>query len=213
MRHIAWILWRGILILALFVGLIFFIIKIQSDPFIKSQSDLPHAQTVIVLGAGLLSNGKPSGVLKDRLEIAIALYNGGKVEKILVTGDNSRLSYNEVNPSRDYLLIRGIPDKDIFLDHAGFDTYSSMYRAQEVFLVDTAIIVTQSFHLPRAVFTARRLGITAYGTPADQHAYRIKNNLRELLADVKAVYDVVYGRIPKYLGKDIPITGDGRLDN
>ncbi|MCF7843354.1 YdcF family protein [Candidatus Gracilibacteria bacterium] len=114
-----------------------------------------------------------------------------------------------VNPARDYLLTQGVRDADIFLDHAGFDTYSSMYRAHEIFRVESAIIVTQSFHLPRSVFIARRLGINAYGTPADQNPYGFKNNIREVFANVKAYLDILYGRIPKYLGEEIPITGNG----
>src|SRR6185295_18531017 len=97
----------------------------------------------------------------------IELYKAGTVSKILVSGDNSTVSHNEVNPVRDYLLASGIPDRDIFLDHAGFDTYSTMYRARDIFGVASILIATQSFHLPRAVFIARALGVDAYGVDAD----------------------------------------------
>lgn len=190
---------------------IFLDIQIESYRYIhQDMQKLPQAQTALVLGAGLLTNGKLSPIFKDRIDIAIILYKAGKVTKILVSGDDGTETHNEVNPAREYLLAQGIKDNDIFLDHAGFDTYSSMYRARDVFRVTSATIVTQSFHLPRSVFIARRLGITAYGTPADQHPYSFKNNVREVFADVKAFFNVTYNRIPKYLGDEIPITGNGR---
>ncbi len=191
-----------------FVTLTFIIVQIESWQYIASTSnELPKTYTAIVLGAGLLQNEKLSPIFKDRVDIAIGLYRKGKVETILVAGDDGSITYNEVNPARDYLLTQGIPSEVIFLDHAGFDTYSSMYRARDIFLVKDAIIVTQSFHLPRAIFIARRLGIHAYGLPADQHTYLFKNNVREVLADVKAVFNIMYNRTPKYLGDEIPITG------
>jgi SanA protein len=163
-----------------------------------------------VLGAGLLTNGKLSLIFKDRIDTAVMLYKAGKVDTILVSGDDGTTTYNEVNPAREYLLTQAISSDDIFLDHAGFDTYSSMYRARDVFRVESAIIVTQSFHLPRSIFIARRLGINAYGVPADQHPYSFKNNIREVFATVKAYLNIVYNRIPKYLGEEIPITESGR---
>ncbi len=200
--------WRFGVALILFVALIYAVVSLEADPYIQDIEALPHVRTAIVLGAGISSTGKVSDVLKDRLDGAIALYRTGVVDVILVSGDNGTLEHNEVKPSREYLLTNNIPSDVIFLDHAGFDTYSSMYRAREVFLVDKAIIVTQPFHLSRAVFIARRLGIEAYGLASDQHRYSIKYSLRELLANVKAFSDVLYGRIPKYLGDEIPITGD-----
>lgn len=191
-----------------FIVFVFIIIKLESDPYIKeTRQELPKAYTAIVLGAAILKNGTLSTIFKDRVDIAIDLYKEGYVETILVAGDDGTNNYNEVNPARDYLLIHGIPSEAIFLDHAGFDTYSSMYRARDIFLVKDAIVVTQSFHLPRAVFIARRLGIQAYGIPSDQHTYRFKNNIRETLANVKALLNVMYNRKPKYLGEEIPITG------
>ena len=127
----------------------------------------PNAQVVLIPGAAILINGGLSPIFTDRVNTAIQLYEAKKVSKILVSGDNSTVSHNEVNPVRKYLLAKGIPDEDIFLDHAGFDTYSSMYRARDVFGVISMIIATQSFHLPRAVFIARHLGMNAFGINAD----------------------------------------------
>lgn len=187
---------------------LFIVIQLQSESYITTnRKDLPSSQTAIVLGAGLITSSKLSPIFKDRVDIAVTLYKEGKVKTILVTGDDGTPTHNEVNPARDYLLTQGVPSEAIFLDHAGFDTYSSMYRARDVFLTKSAIIVTQSFHLPRSVFIARRLSVDAYGTPADQHPYNFKNNIREIFADMKAVIDIIRNRIPKYLCEEIPITG------
>lgn len=186
-------------------------INLRTSTYIwKDVENVPATKVAVVLGAFILPDGTLSVVLRDRVDTAIALYEAKKVEKILVTGDNSSLSYNEVNPVRLYLLDKGIPDKNIFLDHAGFDTYSSMYRARDIFKADSMTIVTQSFHLPRSVFIARALGMDAQGMSADKRSYKRRNYRRELLANVKAVINLVTDREPKYLGKEIPLTGDGR---
>ena len=173
--------------------------------------ELPHAQAAVVLGALIMPDGTLSPVLQDRVDMAVRLYKAGIVGNILVTGDNSSLAYNEVNPVRLYLLAQDIPDKDIFLDHAGFNTYSSMYRARDIFLTKKIIVVSQSFHVPRAVYIARALGIEAYGIDADQGYYLMKNYAREVVADLKATFDLIIKTQPKYLGEEIPITGDGRI--
>lgn len=170
----------------------------------------PTAEVALIPGAALARNGTPSPIFIDRANIAIALYKAGKVAKILVSGDNSTLSHNEVNPMRLYLLSQEIPDQDIFLDHAGFDTYSTMYRARSIFGISSVLIATQSFHLPRAVFIALNLGMEAYGVNADKGHILLRNYIREVLADEKAVFDLLLNRKPKYLGDTIPITEDGR---
>ena len=169
----------------------------------------PATQAVLIPGAAILIDGGLSPIFRDRADAAITLYEAGKVAKILVSGDNSTVSHNEVNPVRKYLLAKGIPDQDIFLDHAGFDTYSSMYRARAVFGVSSMLVVSQSFHLPRAVFIARRLGIEAYGMSADAGNILLRNYVREAVANEKAVLDLLFRREPKYLGEPIPILGDG----
>src|SRR5665811_16553 len=154
-------------------------------------------EVAVILGASILTNGHLSPVLRDRVDTAIELYEAKKVDNILVTGDNSTVAYNEVNPVRLYLMEQGIPDKDIFLDHAGFDTYSSLYRARDIFLASSMTIVTQSFHLPRSVFIARKLGINAYGMNADQGNYKRMNYIREIFANEKAVMNLFFNREPK----------------
>jgi SanA protein len=169
---------------------------------------VPHAEAALVLGASV-SHGKPSPILGERADVAIALYRAGTVGKILVTGDNGELSHDEVTPVRNYLLQAGIPAGDIFLDHAGFDTYSSMYRAKAVFEARSVIVVTQDFHLPRALFIARHLGLDSYGVVAAGGERSLHDYLREVPASVKALIDIALRREPKYLGAPIPLTGDG----
>jgi SanA protein len=172
--------------------------------------DAPSAEVALIPGAAILQNGALSSIFLDRVDMAITLYEAGKVSKILVSGDNSTDSHNEVNPVRLYLIDEGIPAEDIFLDHAGFDTYSTMYRARDIFGVTSLIVTTQSFHLPRSVFIARRLGMEAYGADADRGDILFRNYVREMLANEKAVLDLMFNRKPKFLGEKVPILGDGR---
>jgi SanA protein len=188
-----------------------------SDKYIAATiEEAPKAQVAVVLGALVFRDGRLSYVLADRVDTAIDLYRKKKVDKILLTGDHGRVSYDEVNAMRRYALKHGIPPEDVFMDHAGFSTYESMFRARDVFRVKSAIIVTQRFHLARSVYTARALGIDAMGVEADRHIYihPLLNNAREILARTKAFIDVnITHPNPKFLGPQIPITGDGRLTN
>jgi SanA protein len=211
----AWARSRGELLAAALVVLVLLVLAVpivmrqSTAPYIYTAVDAaPQVQAALVLGASV-AGGEPSPILIARTDTAIALYEAGKVGKILVTGDNSALSHDEVTPVRKYLLDAGIPAEDIFLDHAGFDTYSSMYRARSVFGVSSLIIVTQDFHLPRAVFIARSLGLAAYGFPAREDQGNVYNYVREIPASIKAAYDLLTRRVPEYLGPAIPISGDG----
>ncbi|MEK7093343.1 MAG: ElyC/SanA/YdcF family protein [Patescibacteria group bacterium] len=206
----AYIQWAavGIATVAVLAGLTAVGMRLAERPFTYvSVSDVPQAQAAIILGASIV-RGVPSPVLRSRADGAIALYDAGKVGKILMTGDNGALSYDEVTPVRKYLLEAGISAGDIFLDHAGFDTYSSMYRARNVFQADSVIIVTQDFHLPRALFIARHLGMEAYGYVAEGEG-TWNEYMREIPASGKALLNLFTRRVPKYLGDVIPITGDG----
>jgi SanA protein len=171
-------------------------------------NDVPKTDVALVLGASV-RGGKPSPVLARRAQTAVELYLKGKVSKILVTGDNGALTHDEVTPVRKFLIDAGIPAGDIFLDHAGFDTYSSMYRARDVFLADSVTIVTQDFHLPRALFIARHLGMEAYGVAAEGGEGTGRDYTREIPASIKAMLNLFTRRVPKYLGETIPLSGDG----
>lgn len=206
---------RYLIILTLtLLGVIVFsntIILFKSRAFITPNiADLAPAQVVIILGAGVLEDGSLTPIFKERVDTAVKIYRQGVVRKILVSGDNGTRNYNEVSPAHAYLIESGIPPEDIFLDYAGFDTYDTMYRARVVFGVDSAIVVTQSFHLPRAIFIADSLGIKVEGIYPKNDRGGWRNSLREVLSRVKAVFDVGFKSTPTYLGEQIPITGDGR---
>ena len=167
------------------------------------------ADCILILGAGVWGDS-PSPMLRERLETGAALYRAGAAEKILVTGDNGSVDYNEVQVMEDYLAEElGVPRKDIVRDHAGFSTYESMYRAKEIFCVESAVVVTQKYHLFRAVYIAQRLGIRACGADAEKTAYSGKEGreIRECLARIKDFYYCILKPLPKYLGEKIPISG------
>ena len=173
----------------------------------------PRAQAALVLGALVERGGRPSPMLRDRIRAAAELYHAGRVEKVLASGDHGRLEYDEVNVMRRELLRLGVPDGDVFTDHAGFDTWDSVVRARRIFGVDSALIVSQGFHLPRAVWLARRAGLDVHGVAADVGGYggQSRNGaIREIVARTKAAADVVTGAEPRFLGNEIPITGDSR---
>lgn len=170
------------------------------------------ADAVIILGAYVRPDGALSWILRDRLDTGLELYRAGLAPKILVSGDHGQKNYNEVQAMKDYLLDHDVPAQDIFMDHAGFDTYDSLYRARDIFQVKSAIIVTQNFHLPRALYIARRLGIETQGVQARlYYPWWYANTIRDSLARVKAYLDVeILKSKPRHLGEIIPISGDGR---
>lgn len=211
MKRFFFFIVKGFCLLIIFILVVNVIIYVKTKPYIyKDVTEAPNAQVALIPGAAILQDGTLSSIFIDRADMAIKLYETKKVSKILVSGDNSTISHNEVNPVRLYLISKGIPDQDIFLDHAGFDTYSAMYRARDIFGVSSILITTQSFHLPRAVFIARWLGIKAYGANADIGHILFRNYVREVFANEKAIFNLIFNREPKYLGEKIPITGDGR---
>lgn len=170
---------------------------------------LPNAYTAIVLGASVKSNGNLSVILRDRVESALFLYNEGKVKRFLLSGDNGSKNYNEPKAMKKYLIERGVPEDHIYLDYAGFDTYDTMYRSSAVFEVESAIVVTQEFHLARALYIANNLNLNYYGYTGDKRAYAHEEYQarREFLANVKAYLELTLGKKPTYLGSKIPIMG------
>ena len=174
----------------------------------SKESVLPrNADCIIVLGAGLKPDGTPNHMLRDRLDLAINLYEAGICKKLLLTGDHGTNGYDEVNAMKDYVLARGVKKENVYLDHAGFSTYDSMYRAKEVFWVEKAIVVTQKYHLYRAVYIGNGLGIDIYGMNSDPYIYvgQTARNIREYLARVKDVFSVAFKVKPEYLGEKIDI--------
>lgn len=205
------------LIFAIFFVLIQLYVNSYARPYVFTDKDkLPKCDAVMVLGASVYSDGTPSPVLSDRLLYAYEIYTSGKAGKIIVSGDHATTDYDEVNAMKNYLLNLGVNDEDIFMDHAGFDTYDSMYRAKEFFKISSLIISTQGFHIKRAVYIANKLGIKAYGYPCeDKKAYNMAYlNVRESLARVKAVIETdILKRKSKLEGEAIPIWGSGSLTN
>lgn len=169
---------------------------------------------ILVLGAGL-RNGKPSPVLKDRLDMAYKLYEDGYSEKIIVSGDHGKKYYDEVNVMKNYLLDKGVDSNNIFMDHAGFSTYDSVYRAKEIFLANKIIIVTQQFHLYRSLYIAKQLKLDAVGVSATLRDYSgsFKFEIREILARDKDFVKSIFKPEPKYLGDTISVFGDGNATN
>jgi len=174
-----------------------------------SVDDVPVRRVAIVFGAEVKKDGTPSAVLRDRVETAVELYKNGKVEKLLMSGDNRFVDYNEPEAMRQYAVSLGVPDEAIVLDYAGRRTYDTCYRAKEIFQVDSAILVTQGFHLPRSLFLCNSFGVEAIGVKADNYYYlkrlRLVWYIRETLATMQAVWDVYVAHPLPVLGEPEPI--------
>lgn len=182
--------------------------------YVVEAQDCPVRTAAIVPGAYVSPEGRLCEMLADRVKTAVELYQNNRVKKIIMTGDHGRKDYDEVNYMRLYAEKMGVPPEDIFMDHAGFSTYDSIYRAKAVFQVDTAVVVTQAYHLPRALYAAGRLGIEASGVAADKHVYAGAKlyELREVPARLKMFAQVhLLHAKPRFLGEVIPVSGDGRL--
>lgn len=185
----------------------------RGGTYIDDVSQVPHAQVALVPGALIDPDGTMSGMLGDRVSQAVALWQAGKVDRILVSGDHSTWDYDEPGTMRDALLARGVPPEAIFMDHAGFDTWASMVRAREIFGVESMIVVTQQFHMSRALFLADRAGVEATGLTADISDYgvqQLRSDAREVGSRVKAVFDTLSGR-EVMGGPPISLEGDSRV--
>ncbi len=177
----------------------------QTQRFTQVQM-VPRERVALVFGAGVRPDGRLTRMLAERVTAAVELYKAGRVEKLLMTGDNSRADYDEVTAMKGYAVTLGVPAQDITLDFAGFSTYESCYRARAIFGVQRAILVTQQFHLPRAVYTCDKLGVEAVGFGVrDWGAYReslvITYTIRDSLATLKALWQVhITQPLPTFLG-------------
>ncbi len=210
-----------LLILGIAMSIIVFAINYYVKASTKNQilkndeyADLKDIDCILVLGAGVWED-KPSPMLEDRLLEGIKLYEEGVSPKIMMTGDNGTNGYDEVNVMKNYAKEKGVPSEDIFMDHAGFSTYESVYRAKAIFEVKRVVIVTQEYHLHRALYIANQLGLEAYGVPSDPRQYvgALYREVREILARNKDFVQCIFKPKPTYLGEVIPIFGDGNLTN
>lgn len=173
------------------------------------------ADCVLVLGAGLLPDGSPSLMLTERIRAGVELYRAGVAPKLLMSGDHGTPGHDEVNAMKDTALAAGVPSEDVFMDHAGFSTYDSMYRAVEIFGAKRAVIVTQAYHLPRALYLAHCMGLEAVGVACDTRRYQgqLYRDVREILARDKDFFKGILRPAPTYLGEAIPLTGSGDVTN
>ena len=209
-----------IILISIFVLMIitlcflYFHVSNIGSKYLLTPEKVPQVDAIIVLGAYVFPNGKASQMLADRLDVGYELYQQKKAPKIIVSGDHGKTTYDEVNNMRKYLQEKGIPREDIFMDHAGFNTYDSIYRAKDVFSVKKAVIVSQEYHVVRAVYIAKKLGLEAYGVSSDKHVYPGMNYylLREVGSRAKAFLQAsILKPKPKYLGDTIPIWKSGVL--
>lgn len=213
---------KGCMLLAVIIAIFVFSIdqyvEQSSQKYIVTPDALIKTDAILVLGAYVFPDGRVSDMLNDRLSVAQELYEKGKSDKIIVSGDHGQEDYDEVNAMKIFLENETIPPSNIFMDHAGFSTYESIYRARHIFKAKKIIIVTQEYHLFRAVFIARELGLEAYGVVSDKREYNavsMRNyRIREIAARNK---DFFLAKIirpkPTFLGDEIPVNGDGSITN
>ena len=203
------------------IGIMFFAINLYVVISTKNQiinekeySNLSDVDCIIILGAGIWGD-KPSPMLEDRLLEGIKLYENGVSNKIIMSGDHGRKEHDEVNLMKNYAIEKGIPSENIFMDHAGFSTYESIYRAKDIFQAKKVVIVTQKYHLYRALYIANRLGLEAYGVGADPRQYvgATYREIREILARDKDFIKCIFKPKPTYLGDTIPVSGNGDITN
>ncbi|MCR5737084.1 MAG: YdcF family protein [Eubacterium sp.] len=222
-------IWKGIkktliaiIGISLIVGLGVLIINLiivgsTSDQILTvEEAAKKDADCIIVLGAGVKPDGTPTWMLEDRILVGEELYQKQAAKKLLMSGDHGRVTYDEVNTMKGYCIEDGIPSEDIFMDHAGFETYDTMYRAKEVFGAKKVIIVTQKYHLYRSLYIANKLGLEAYGVSADLRGYGSMQSYREVrewLARVKSFGKCILKPEPKYLGDFIDIKASGDVTN
>jgi len=181
----------------------------------RKAEKLKDIDCILVLGCQVRADKSPSAMLSDRLKRGIELYQKGIAPKLLMSGDHGTKEYDEVNAMKKAAVDEGISSSDIFMDHAGFSTYESLYRAKEVFGAEKIIVVTQKYHLYRALYIAKELGIEAYGVSSDYRTYLGQSNreAREILARCKDFFKSVFKPEPTFLGEKIPLNGDGNITN
>jgi len=206
-----------LIIVIVIVFIINYYVKFSSKKQIISEEEaekLKNVDCILILGAGIWGD-KPSPMLEDRLKQGISLYKNGVSNKIIMSGDHSKKDYDEVNVMKKFAIDEEVQSEDIFMDHAGFSTYESIYRAKEIFKAKKIVIVTQKYHLYRALYIANKLGIEAYGVSSDPRKYvgQTSRELREILARDKDFIKCIFKPQPTYLGETIPVSGNGNQTN
>lgn len=176
--------------------------------------NLSNVDCILILGAGIWGD-KPSHMLEDRLLQGIELYKNGVAPKIIMSGDHGRAEYDEVNVMKKFAIDRGVSSEDIFMDHAGFSTYESIYRAKEIFKCNKIVVVTQKYHLYRGLYISKKLDIECYGVGADPRKYagQFMREIREIAARDKDFVKCIFKPKSTYLGETIPVSGNGDITN
>ncbi len=191
--------------------------SVAKDRILTTQNvaELEDVDCIIVLGCQVRDDGSLSHMLRDRLMRSLEVYNAGAAPKLLMSGDHGRKDYDEVGAMKQYAIDNGVPSENVFMDHAGFSTYETVFRAKKIFEADKVIIITQEYHLYRALYIAEKLGIEAYGVSADLNRYagQSMRDFREILARCKDFAKCVFKPKPTYLGDAIPVGGNGDLTN
>lgn len=187
----------------------------KSNIILETSNSNKNIDAILVLGCQVKEDGSLSLMLKDRLDKAIELYKSNVSSKIIVSGDHGTKEYDEVNAMKKYLIQNDVKSEDIFMDHAGFSTYESMYRAKYIFEVEKVIVVTQEYHLYRAIYIGNKLGMETYGVPAKKVNYygQTGRDIREILARNKDFIKCIFKPEPTYLGDTIPVSGNGDSTN
>lgn len=205
-----------LVILIALLGINFFVVEKTKRRIVSEEQakELEDIDCILVLGAGIWGEN-PSPMLEDRLLQGIELYKNGVSHKIIMSGDHGKENYDEVNVMKRFAIERGVKSEDIFMDHAGFSTYDSMYRAKDIFEAKKIIIVTQKYHIYRALYVAEQLGLEAYGVNSDPRTYagQTMRDLREVLARDKDWFKCIIKPEPTYLGDTIPVSGNGDVTN
>lgn len=190
--------------------------SVKNNILTEEEASEKGADCVIVLGAGVRDDGTPTWMLEDRIIVGINLYNNKTAPKIIMSGDHGREEYDEVNTMKNYAIDSGVPSEDVFMDHAGFSTYETIYRVKEVFGAKKVVIVTQEYHLYRALYIAKSLGLEAYGVSADLRDYssmQYYREFREILARTKDFCKLFIKPEPTYLGEPVDLNGSGDITN
>lgn len=216
-RVLFWLIFAAVILTLTIVGInLYIIIKEKSRIVSLEEAAEFQADCIVVLGAGVRDDGSPTWMLEDRIKIGDKLYQNHAADKIIMSGDHGRENHDEVNTMKSYAMGEGIPSEDIFMDHAGFETYDSLYRARDIFGAKKVIIVTQEYHLYRALYIADQLGLDARGVTSDLRFYSKKMaywKFREYLARVKSFVKCITQPEPKYLGDTIDLSVSGDVTN
>lgn len=217
MKKIIMIIMIVLIVIISLALIINFSIVLKTNKKIISKEEaknIDNIDCILVLGAGIWGD-KPSPMLEDRLLEAINLYKEGVSKKIIMSGDHSTEKYDEVNIMKNFAIENGVPSEDIFMDHAGFSTYESIYRVKEIFGCKKIIVVTQKYHLYRALYIADKFDIESYGVNSDprQYAGQFLREIREILARDKDFVKCIFKPRPTYLGETIQVSGNGDITN